>query len=31
MAGEALFSLGWRSPRDVVSIKILVVVQPKNH
>ena len=29
--GEALFSLGWQSPRDGVSIKILVVVQPKNH
>ena len=30
-AGEAIFSLGWQSPRDGVSIKILVVVQPKNH
>ena len=30
-AGEALFSLGWQSPRDGVSIKILVIVQPKNH
>ena len=29
-AGEVLFSLGWQSPRDGVSIKILVVVQPKN-
>ena len=30
-AGEVLFSLGWQSPRDGVSIKILLVVQPKNH
>ena len=30
-AGEALFSLGWQSPRDGVLIKILVVVQPKNY
>ena len=30
-AGETLFSLGWPSPRDGVSIKILVEVQPKNH
>ena len=27
-AGEVLFSLGWQSPRDCVSIKILVLVQP---
>ena len=25
-AGEALFSLGWQSPRDGVSIKILVPI-----
>ena len=30
-AGEALFSLGWQSPRDGVLIKILVVAQPKNY
>ena len=30
-AGEALFGLGWQSPRDHVSIKMLVLVQPKNH
>ena len=30
-AGEVLYSLGWQSPRDGVSINILVVVQPKNH
>ena len=30
-ADEALFSLGWQSPRDGVSIKMLVVVQPENH
>ena len=30
-AGEAVFSLGWHSPRDDISIKILMVVQPKNH
>ena len=29
--GEVLFSLGWQSPRDGASIKILVIVQPKNH
>ena len=30
-AGEPLFSLGWQSPRDHLSIKMLVVVQLKNH
>ena len=28
-AGEALFSLGWQSPRDGVSIKILSCQSPK--
>ena len=27
--GEALFSFDWQSHRDGVSIKLLVVVQPK--
>ena len=27
-AGEELFSLSWQSPRDDVSIKILVVLKP---
>ena len=29
-AGEVLFSLGWQSPRYSISIKALMVVQPKN-
>ena len=29
--GEVLFILCWQSPRDSVSIKLLVVVQPRNH
>ena len=31
MKNEALFSLGWQSARDGVSLKILLVVQPKKH
>ena len=30
-AGEILFSLGWQSSNDGVSIKILVVVKPENY
>ena len=31
MKNEALFSLGWQSARDGVSLKILLIVQPKKH